>query len=181
MLPHTRLPAHDVPIDDGSRYEAMLRKRARQGAPAFRRSAEQTRDALREALAHRRRSRREQTGRPVYRPVLREPEVFLASLPGDTWRDEPTPREIYAARARGTSAGCGRVLSPVREDIQHHLHEHTEAARACDLLREAWQGLPDVPDAAPIEQAKTASGLYQLSAPAGAALPSSKTFLHEVT
>ncbi|MFG3173382.1 hypothetical protein [Streptomyces sp. NPDC048200] len=97
-LPHTELPAHDVPIDDGSRYEAMLRKRVREGASAFRRYAEQTREALRDELAHRRRSRREQTGRPVYRPVLREPEEdFLASLPGDTWTDAPTPRDIYAA------------------------------------------------------------------------------------
>ncbi|MFD5717182.1 hypothetical protein [Streptomyces sp. NPDC127036] len=163
-LPHTELPAHDLPIDDGSRYEAMLRKRARQGAPAFRRYAEQTRDTLRDELAHRRRSRREQTGRPVYRPVLREPEEdFLASLPGDTWTDAPTPREIYAARARGVSSGRGRALSPVREDVQHHLHEHAEATRACDQLRESWQDLPDVQEAEPIERAQTASDFYALS------------------
>ncbi|MFD0070508.1 hypothetical protein ACFVJ9_57940, partial [Streptomyces sp. NPDC127574] len=163
-LPHTELPANDVPIDDGSRYEAMLRKRARQGAPAFRHYAEQTRNALRDELAHRRRSRREQTGRPGYRPVLREPEEdFLASLPVDTWTDAPTPREIYAARARGTSGGRGRALSPVTEDIQHHLHEHAEAARACDLLRKSWQDLPDVPDAGQIELAETASVFYALS------------------
>ncbi|MFD6921883.1 hypothetical protein ACFV99_16935 [Streptomyces sp. NPDC059944] len=163
-LPHTELPANDVPIDDGSRYEAMLRKRARQGAPAFRHYAEQTRNALRDELAHRRRSRREQTGRPGYRPVLREPEEdFLASLPVDTWTDAPTPREIYAARARGTSGGRGRALSPVNEDIQHHLHEHAEAARACDLLRKSWQDLPDVPDAGQIELAETASVFYALS------------------
>ncbi|MFD9398151.1 hypothetical protein ACFWA4_04930 [Streptomyces sp. NPDC060011] len=153
-----------MPVDDGSRYEAMLRKRARHGAPAFRRYAEQTRDTLRDELAHRRRSRREQTGRPAYRPVLRESEEdFLASLPGDTWTDAPTPREIYAARARGTSAGRGQALSPVREDIQHHLHEHVEAARACDQLRESWQILPDVQEAEPIERAEKASGFYALS------------------
>ncbi|MGW6488033.1 hypothetical protein [Streptomyces sp. NPDC055056] len=148
-LSHTELPAHDVPIDDGSRYEAMLRKRVRQGATALRRYTEQTRDALRDELAHRRRSRLEQPGRPVYRRVLREPEGdFLASLPGDTWTDAGTPREIYAARARGASAGRGRAMPPVREDIQHHLHDHAEAARACDLLREAWHDLPDTQDAA---------------------------------
>jgi hypothetical protein len=89
-LPHTALPAPEVPVDDGSRYEAMLRNRAMH-APAFHRYAEQTRAALRDELASRRRQR-EQTDRPVYRPVLREPEeVFLASLPADTWADAPSP------------------------------------------------------------------------------------------
>ncbi|MFG3173381.1 hypothetical protein [Streptomyces sp. NPDC048200] len=49
------------------------------------------------------------------------------------------------------------------EDVQHHLHEHVEAARACDLLREAWQNLPDVQDAEPVERAETTSGFYALS------------------
>ncbi|MFG2437899.1 hypothetical protein [Streptomyces sp. NPDC048508] len=136
-LPHTELPAHDLPIDDGSRYEAMLRIRAAH-APAFRRYTEQIRTALRDTLTHQRRSRREQEGRPTYRPVLREPEEdFFASLPADTWTDAPTPREIYAARARGASSGRGQALSPLRVDLQHHLYEHARAARACDRLRES--------------------------------------------
>ncbi|MFD5814783.1 hypothetical protein [Streptomyces sp. NPDC127038] len=150
-LPQTEIPAHDQPIDDGSRYEAMLRNRATR-APAFRRYADQTRDALRDELARQRRGRREQSDRPVYRPMLREPEeVFLASLPSDTWTDAPTPREIYAARARGASEGRGRALSRVRLDVQQHLHEHAQAAQACDRLRESWQDLADDQHGAPDE------------------------------
>ncbi|MFE2823453.1 hypothetical protein [Streptomyces sp. NPDC059271] len=56
-----------------------------------------------------------------------------------------------------------RALSPVREDIAHHLHEHAEATRACGLLRKSWQDLPGVQDAGPIERAEKASGFYALS------------------
>lgn len=163
-LPHTEVPAQDLTIDDGSRYEAMLRKCAVHD-PAFLRYTERTRDALRNELAGRRRSRQEQVG-PLYQPVLREPEEdFLASLPADTWTDAPTPREIYAARARGTSSGRGRALSPVRVDVQHHLHEHEEAARACDQLRESWQDLPEGQPAGPDERVGAVPGAYSLPDP----------------
>lgn len=137
-LPRTELPAYDLPIDDGSRYEAMLRKRGVH-APAFRRYTEQTRGVLRVELASRRRSRRDQVARPVYRPVLREPEEdFLASLPSGTWTDAPTPREIYAARALGHEPGRGRELTSASRESLRHLHEHAEAARVCEALRQAW-------------------------------------------
>ncbi|MFF3313157.1 hypothetical protein [Streptomyces sp. NPDC002952] len=136
-LPHTELPAHSPAIDDGSRYQAMLRDRAAY-ASTFRRYAEQTRAALRDELASRRRQR-EQTATPAYRPTLREPEeVFLASLPADTWADAPSPREIYAARARGHKPSRGRELTTTSREALRRLHEHTEAARVCNALRQAW-------------------------------------------
>ncbi|MFJ4895856.1 hypothetical protein ACIP5U_38630 [Streptomyces sp. NPDC088788] len=142
-LPHSELPAHDLLVDDGSRYEAMLCERAVH-APAYRRYIERTRFALRDELASRQRGRREQTGGFVYRPMLREPEEdFFASLPADTWADAPTPREVYAARARGPAPSRGTVLSSFRQDVQQHLYEHAQAARACERLRERWQDLLD--------------------------------------
>ncbi|MEU6277464.1 hypothetical protein ABZ871_34435 [Streptomyces populi] len=141
-LPPTTPPARDLSLDDGTRYEAMLRDRAR-SAPAWQRYARQIRPALRDELVRRRRRLRETTA-PVYRPILREPEeVFLASLPADTWTDAPTPREIYAARARGEHPSRGWVLPLSDEEWLQHLREHAEAARACDRLRQIWQTLPD--------------------------------------
>ncbi|MEW1569697.1 hypothetical protein AB0454_43060 [Streptomyces sp. NPDC093509] len=123
-LPHSGLPVHDLLVDDGSRYEAMLRERAVH-APAYRRYVERTRFALRDELASRRRSRRGQTGGFVYRPMLREPEEdFFASLPVEAWADAPTPREVYAARVRGSGSSRGTVLSSFRQDVQRHLYEH---------------------------------------------------------
>ncbi|MET9122232.1 hypothetical protein [Streptomyces sp. NPDC004528] len=139
-LPLTEPASRDLPVDDGSRYEAMLRERARQ-TTAFRRYAEQTRPALRDELARRRRQRREQETRHVYRPLLRESEEdFLASLPAETWDDTPTPRDIYRARALGRQPehGHGRGVATVDRVWLRHLHEHAEAARVCDARRERW-------------------------------------------
>ncbi|MEU8952568.1 hypothetical protein [Streptomyces sp. NPDC048489] len=138
QLPSTESTARELSLDDGSRYEAMLRDRAMQ-ASAFRRYVEQTRPALRDDLASRRRQRRERI--PVYRPVLREPEeAFLASLPAETWADAPTPREIYAARAQNMRPDRGRSLTAANPEWARSLHEHAQAARACDALRESWSG-----------------------------------------
>lgn len=137
-LPPTEPAALDLPIDNGSRYEAMLRERA-QHVSAFRRYAEQTRPALRDDLADRRRRRREQEARPVYRPVLRESEeVFLASLSPESWVDAPTSREVYAARAHRRSVGRGRVLSATDSAWLEHLRDHAAAAHACASLRARW-------------------------------------------
>ncbi|MFG2425206.1 hypothetical protein ACGFWD_40140 [Streptomyces sp. NPDC048448] len=137
-LPPTEPAARDLPGDDGSRYETMLRERAGQ-ASAFWRYAAQTRSALRDELARRRRHRREQEPRHVYRPLLREPEEdFLASLPAETWADTPTPRDIYRARALGQQPGHGRDVATADSEWLRHLHEHAAAARACDALRERW-------------------------------------------
>ncbi|MET8411273.1 hypothetical protein ABZV34_24730 [Streptomyces sp. NPDC005195] len=137
-LPPTEPAARDLPGDDGSRYEAMLRERAGQSS-AFWRYAAQTRSALRDELARWRRHRREQETRHVYRPMLREPEeVFFASLPAETWADAPTPREIYQARALREQPGHGRGLAAADSAWLSSLHEHAKAARACDALRERW-------------------------------------------
>ncbi|MFJ4931607.1 hypothetical protein [Streptomyces sp. NPDC088736] len=147
QLPPTESTVRELSVDDGSRYEAMLRDRAGQ-ASAFRRYVEQTRPALRDDLASRRRQRRERI--PVYRPVLREPEeAFLASLPAETWADAPTPREIYAARAQGNRPERGRGLAGISAGWARSLHEHAQAERACDALRERWsdEQLQDPPSA----------------------------------
>ncbi|WP_329529529.1 hypothetical protein [Streptomyces sp. NBC_01462] len=137
-LPPAEPAVRDLPGDDGSRYEAMLRERATK-ASAFWRYAEQTRPALRNELARRRRHRREQEPPHVYRPLLREPEEdFLASLPAETWADTPTPRDIYRARALGQQPGHGRDVATADSEWLRHLHEHAAAARACDALRERW-------------------------------------------
>lgn len=146
-LPHSEPADREQPVDDGTRYEAMLRDRAMQ-ASAFRRYVEQTRPALLDDLASRRRQRRERI--PVYRPLLREPEeAFLASLPAETWADAPTPREIYAARAHGKRPERGRGLAGVSAGWARSLHEHAQAERACDALRERWshEQLQDPPRA----------------------------------
>lgn len=128
-------------VDDGTRYEAMLRKHA-EHAPAWHHYTSRLRSALRDELSLRRRSYRERSHAiaPQYRPVLREDEeVFLSSLPDDTWADSPSPRRIYAALAQGGSARRGQILPSPRADWLQHLQEHTEAARVCDALRLQWE------------------------------------------
>ncbi|MEU1500526.1 hypothetical protein [Streptomyces sp. NPDC005732] len=136
--------------DDGARYEAMLRDRAR-SIPAWQRYVQLARPRLRADLANQRERRRAQAaGAPVYRPVLREPEeAFFASLPADSWVDAPTPREIYAARAQRRTAGRGRVLSATDDAWQEHLCDHVAAAQACARLHARWEReSADVPDGA---------------------------------
>ncbi|WP_406834897.1 hypothetical protein ACICHK_00450 [Streptomyces sp. AHU1] len=142
-LPPTVSPAHSLLADDGTRYEAMLRDRARH-TPAWQRYIQQLRQPLRDELARRRRRQNDQRNGYVYRPTLREPEEeFLASLPTDTWTDAPSPREIYAARACGDAPGRGRAMPPPDSAWLQHLREHAEAARACERLRQMWQTPPD--------------------------------------
>ncbi|MGC4987279.1 hypothetical protein ACLQ18_43035 [Streptomyces sp. DT193] len=142
-LPHTEFAARDLAVDNGTRYEAMLRDRTRH-APAWQRYIQLTQPVLRERLVSQRRRRRNETATYEYRPTLREPvEDFLASLPNDTWADAPTPREIYAARARGEAPRPGRALPPPDRPWLQHLREHAEAAQVCEGLRMMWQVLPN--------------------------------------
>ncbi|MFE9769479.1 hypothetical protein ACFYPC_34010 [Streptomyces sp. NPDC005808] len=140
LPPTTEPPAHDAHADTGGiRYEAMLRDRARRHAPAWQHYAEQLRPALRRELAQGRQQRRQQTALREYRPTLREDEeTFLASLPLENWADSPTPREIYAARARGHAPARGQSLPATDDTWLAHLREHAEAARAWAALRAAW-------------------------------------------
>lgn len=127
--------------DDGSRYEAMLRSRA-EHAPSWQSYTRHLRPALRDELSQRRQLVRQssRTATQPYQPLLREcEEVFLASLPAETWADPPSPRQIYAARAQAADPRRGQHLRCPDAAWLRHLREHTEAARACDALRVQWE------------------------------------------
>ncbi|MFE7077342.1 hypothetical protein ACFU96_45405 [Streptomyces sp. NPDC057620] len=137
LPPAGQLAASAPPVDDGLRHQAMLRERFQRHDPAWQRYTRHLRPALREQLAAAREDRRQQTATPPsYRPVLREDEdVFLASLPVQTWSDAPTPRQIYAARAHRRPPVRGRRTRESAPDWQRRLQDEAEAIRACEVLR----------------------------------------------
>jgi len=139
QTPHFTAPAvPDVAVDeDDARHRAMLRRREEIHRPAWERYADRLRPQLRQQLADGRRERQDQQQQVAYRPMWREPEeVFLASLPDQSWDGGPTPREIYAARARGQRPARYASTSPAADQgWLDHLRDQAEAERACAVLR----------------------------------------------
>ncbi len=142
-LPPAEGPPVHVPQtdDDGLRHQAMLRERYLRHDPSWQRYAHQLRPALRARLAAIRGDiRRRAETIADRRPVLREDEnVFLASLPVQTWSDAPTPLQSYTARVYRQPPTRGRRTPEEEPSWQRRLQDEAEAIRACEVLRVALE------------------------------------------
>lgn len=122
--------------DAGTRYDAILRRRAEHNAPTWHRYTEQLRPELRRRLAEVRHVRGEEPrGRLEYQPLWRgSDQVFAQSLPIQSWADV-SPRDIYRARALGLPTPIGQATPESDLGWLEQMRDQLEAERACHALR----------------------------------------------
>lgn len=141
-------------VDDaGTRYTAILRRRAENNAPIWHRYAHQLRPELRRCLAEARHSHKDQPPRLVERepPWRGSDQVFIQSLPIQSWADV-SPRVVYRARALGLPFPTGRAAPEPDQGWLEQMRDQLEAERACAVLRAElnnWEAehAADLPDA----------------------------------